>query len=87
MRDQYFDLQGLSAYSAMSVSTLRDQIKSNGLPCYVLRGKILVKRSEFDAWMLEFRRSRSQDIDRIADEVIDEIGLYSRRSQKGNQWE
>jgi hypothetical protein len=57
-----FDLRGLSVYSALSVSTLRDQVKSNGLSCYQLRGKILVLRSEFDAWITKFRVYRSQEV-------------------------
>ncbi len=51
LKDQYFDLPGLNAYSCIPVPTLRDYIKRDGMPCFKLRGKILVKRSEFDAWM------------------------------------
>ena len=51
LKDQYFDLRGLSAYSALGVGTIRDYLKSGGLPCFKLRGKILIKRSEFDAWI------------------------------------
>jgi hypothetical protein len=57
------------------------------LPCYRLRdphvivtktgkrqtvtGKILVRRSEFDAWMQRFRYT--SDLDKIVDEVVSEI--------------
>ncbi|MBU1023490.1 helix-turn-helix domain-containing protein, partial [bacterium] len=47
LKDQYFDLKGLEAYSALKVPTLRDYIKSGDLPCFKVKGKILIKRSEF----------------------------------------
>jgi excisionase family DNA binding protein len=77
LKDQYFDLRGLRAYSALSVSTLRDHIKWNGLPAYEVRGKILVRKSEFDAWVSRHRVKKSVDIDRIVDDVI---GQQGRRS-------
>jgi hypothetical protein len=36
-----------------------------------ITGKILVRRSEFDAWMQQFRYT--PDLDRIVDEVVAEI--------------
>ena len=77
LKDQYFDLQGLSAYSSLSVSTLRDHIKVDALPCYQLKGKILVRRSEFDEWMKHFIRAKTTDINKIADDII---GVINRRS-------
>ena len=55
LKDQYFDLPGLNAYSCIPVPTLRDYIKRDGLPYFKLRGKILVRRSEFDAWVNSHR--------------------------------
>lgn len=81
LQDQYFDLRGLSVYSALSVSCIRGHIKSNGLPCYLLKGKTLVRKSEFDAWLQRFRVKKSQDLDSLADEIIAEIGSGSRRSR------
>ena len=66
----YLDLKGLSAYSSLSVSTLRDHIKANNLPHYSVKGKILVKRSEFDKWMQRYRQVKDVDINRIVDEVM-----------------
>ena len=51
LKDQLFDLKGLSVYSALAVPTLRDYIKTGSLPCFKVKGKILVKRSEFDRWL------------------------------------
>ena len=77
LKDNYFDLQGLSAYSTICVSTLRDHIRRDGLPAFKVRGKILIRRSEFDSWMEHFRENKKKDIEAIADEVI---GQLVRRS-------
>ena len=76
LKDQYFDLRGLSSYSSIGVSTLRHHIHSGDLPCFKLpgkknsTGKILVKRSEFDAWMERFRDNDYIDLDTIADNAV-----------------
>jgi len=70
LKDQYFDLRGLSLYSALGVGTLRDYLKSESLPHYKLRGKILVRRSEFDLWMQNFKINKKKDINNIVDDVI-----------------
>ena len=82
LKEQFFDLRGLSAYCSLSVSTLRDHIRVNGLPAYPVHGKILVKKSEFDQWIGKFRIRRDQDLNTVADEVLDEIGCVGRRSKK-----
>lgn len=69
-KELYFDLKGLSKYSTISVRTLRDYIKNNELPCFKVGGKILVKRSEFDQWMEQFRVKKGQDLDMIVDDII-----------------
>ena len=48
LKDQYFDLKGLSIYSALAVPTLRDHIRVGCLPYFKVKGKILVKKSDFD---------------------------------------
>ena len=78
LKDQYFDLQGLSEYSSIGVTTLRDYIRVDGLPCFRVKGKILVRKSEFDKWMENFRMNGNMSIEKIADEVI---GSLSRRSE------
>lgn len=77
LKDQYFDLKGLSVYSALSVSTLRNHIRGNGLPAYEVRGKILVRKSEFDTWISRYRIKKSLDIDKIVNDVIGEISRES----------
>ena len=73
LKDQYFDLQSLSAYSSLSVSTLRDYIRLDGLPCFRVRGKILVRQNEFDRWMSNFRIHSVGDVNKIVDDAIGEI--------------
>ncbi len=68
--DRYLDLPRLSEYSSLGVGTLREHCKNNGLPHYRVRGKILVKRSEFDGWMEKKWRSEAVNLDVIADETV-----------------
>jgi len=73
LKDQYFDLKGLEAYSALKVSTLRDHIRSEGLPCFKVKGKILVKQSEFDTWLEDYRVNRAKEIKDIVDGVMSNL--------------
>ena len=71
--DRLLDLTGLSEYSSLGIPTLRDYIRSDGLPCFKLKGKILIKLSEFDAWLERYRINQSQDLNNIVDEVINSL--------------
>jgi excisionase family DNA binding protein len=71
--DKYFDLKGLSAYSALGVGTLRDHIRRGNLPYFKVKGKILVKRSEFDQWIENYRVNKKQDLDKIVDDVLESL--------------
>jgi hypothetical protein len=55
--DCYFDLRDLAQYSSISVRTLRDYLDdaTDPLPSYCVKKKILVKKSEFDAWITKYR--------------------------------
>jgi hypothetical protein len=56
--DPFLSLKALAAYSSLSVRTLRtylDLVPEEALPCYRLPGKVLVRRSEFDAWLERYR--------------------------------
>ena len=72
LKDQFFDLKGLSTYSAVSVGSLRDYLKT-GLPYFKLKGKILVKRSEFDAWLERYRVNKKQDLNTICDDILESL--------------
>ena len=73
LNDQYFDLRGLSAYSALGVGTLRDHIKSGNLPAFKVKGKILIRRSEFDIWLEDYRVNRTKQINDIVDDVMSSL--------------
>ena len=83
LKDRYFDLKGLSAYSALAEPTLRDHIKKNRLPAFKVKGKILVRRSEFDTWVEAFRINRTQDIKKIANDVMRDFRAKSDRQSEG----
>lgn len=68
--DRYFDLRGLAEYSALGVGTIRDHIKG-GLPAFKVKGKVLIKRSEFDEWIEAFRLGTKRDLDAMADDIVE----------------
>ena len=72
LKDQLFDLRGLSAYSALAVPTLRDYLRDgrNPIPYFKIKGKILVRKAEFDAWLETFRVNRKQNVQEIVDGVM-----------------
>ena len=53
----YFDLKALATYSCCSVRWLRDRLvdRAHPLTHYRVGGKLLVKRDEFDCWMIAHR--------------------------------
>lgn len=58
--DPYMGLKALAVYSGLSVRKLRqliDRDPADALPCYRVDGRVLVRRSEFDAWMVDYRVS------------------------------
>jgi len=73
LSDQYFDLKGLSLYSALAVPTLRDYIREGALPYFKLKGKVLVRKSEFDTWLEKFRVDRKKDLNTIANEIVHSV--------------
>ena len=71
--DAYLPLKALAAYSGLSVRTLRvhllDPIRP--MPHYRVRGKILIRRREFDGWVQQFRvTSVPTGIDAIVNDVV-----------------
>ena len=68
----YLSLRTLSAYSGLSVRTLRGYLShpARPLPHYRVGGKVLVKRSEFDAWVSTFRVEESPRVDAIVAEIV-----------------
>ena len=74
--DPYLDLRALARYSGMSRRWLEQRIKdiAHPLPVYRPGGKVMVKRSEFDRWMGEYRQIGNTDVNRIVSEVMSSFG-------------
>ena len=68
--DRFLDLKNLSAYSSLGIPTLREYLKSGGLPHFKLRGKILVRLSEFEQWLESFRVDNKQTLDSLVNNVM-----------------
>ena len=75
LQPEYFSLQRLAAYSSLSVRTLRGYLHhaDRPLPYYRVGGKILVNRSEFDAWMGGFRVAATSQVDALVSELLTEL--------------
>lgn len=75
--DAYMPLRLLATYSGLSVRTLRSYLVDRGspLPHYRIGGKVLVRRSEFDAWASRFRVSTTGAVDGLVREVLDGLGV------------
>ena len=57
--DPYFSLKGLAHYASLSRRTLQELVNdpADPLPSYRVGAKILVRKSEFDAWMARRRNT------------------------------
>ena len=69
--DKYMDLKGLSEYSSLKIPTLRDRLRDvDPLPHFKVKGKILVKKSEFDTWMESRFRVRESRLTEVVESVM-----------------
>jgi len=67
--DRYFSMEELSRYSGLSLSTIKRGIRSrtNTLPHHTVhigdndRGRLLIYKREFDAWVRRGGRSREPE--------------------------
>jgi hypothetical protein len=78
--DPYLGLRGLASYSSCSVRWLRARLidPHAPLPCFRLPGgKILVRRSDFDAWIARYRQVGAPDVARVVHEVLDGLRVDS----------
>jgi hypothetical protein len=73
--DPFLSLRILAGYSCVSVRKLREHLHDpvHPLPHYRLGGKIVVRRSEFDAWMARYRRVGQADVEGIVDSVLRDL--------------
>jgi hypothetical protein len=68
--DPYLSLRALADYSGLSVKTLRGFLERNppaqALVCYRLAGKVVVRRSDFDRFMQQYRpQGRKELVDNL----------------------
>ena len=75
--EEWLDLRRLRAYACVSERTLRGWIHSpvDPLPAVQVRGKILVRKSDFDHW-LEHHRIKSLgtfDLNGIVQEMMEDV--------------
>jgi hypothetical protein len=71
-------LPELAAYSKISVRQLRNYLSlppSQALPCYRPGRKVVVRRTEFDAWFTQYRQRGKT----IITTVLRELGLDPER--------
>ncbi|MGH7414998.1 MAG: helix-turn-helix domain-containing protein, partial [Candidatus Rokuibacteriota bacterium] len=76
--DEYLTLSRLAAYSKLSERQLRNYLSlppGQALPCYRPGRKVLIRKSEFDAWFAQYRQRGKPVLLR----VLRELGLDPER--------
>jgi excisionase family DNA binding protein len=74
-QDGYLSVDELARYSGLSVRLLRKVLHAgpHPLPYFKVGKRILVKRSEFDAWAQQFRRTGETPEDVLARDILDSM--------------
>ena len=76
-RKEWLDLRALIEYACVSERTARGWIHRtiDPLPAYQVDRKLLIKRSEFDAWITQHgvRRDVTMDLDQVVDDVLKSV--------------
>jgi len=80
--DPFLSLKGLAGYASLSRRTLQDLINApqDPLPSYRVGGKLLVRKSEYDAWAR--RRASRKDHSSTALAEADRAGLQAVRQRR-----
>ena len=80
--DPFLSLNGLAAYSSLSRRTLQTLLSDplDPLPSYRVGAKILVRKSEFDAWMSRRRNRKATAAIELA--AADAQALLAARPRK-----
>jgi hypothetical protein len=75
LADGYMSLRTLAVYAGLSVRRLRDLLvhPSTPLPHYRIGGKILVRRSEYDMWTMQFRTVSASAESNILESIFREL--------------
>jgi hypothetical protein len=77
-QDEYLTLAQLAAYSKLSPRQLRNYLNlppGLALPCFRPGRRVLVRKSEFDAWLAQYRQRGKPVLLR----VLRELGLDPER--------
>jgi hypothetical protein len=71
--DGYLPLAELATYSGLSTRTLRRFLHDpkRPLPHYQVDGRIVVQRSEYDAWVRQFHQTGETSEDLIARDLLE----------------
>jgi excisionase family DNA binding protein len=70
---EYLTIEDLGIYASVCRNTLKKWL-SCGMPHYRVGGCLRVKKSEFDAWMQQFRNGTSEpDLDTAWNQVMEEV--------------
>ena len=75
--DRFLDLKHLVDYSGLGRSTLKKLIASGQIPAYAPTGKLLVKLSDYNAFV---ERHRVQAFDKVA-EIVDGVMAEIRNAK------
>ena len=80
--DPFLSLKGLAGYASLSRRTLQDLINApqDPLPSYRVGGKLLVRKSEFDRWMVRRRNRKPLAASQLA--IADAHALRIARPKK-----
>ena len=83
--DPWLSLQAAAGYSCLSVRNLRGWLSHHErpLPCYRVNGKILLRRSELDRWLVGFRQNNTERLNQMVDETIRELRVKSNHELGG----
>lgn len=68
-QDRFFDLKGLAEYSCLSIKTLRNHLGK--LAHYKIGGKLLVRKSDFDEYLKQYRVI--DNLDEVVEEIVNDI--------------
>jgi len=70
--DPVLSLKALAGYSGLSVRKLRQHLDdpAHPLPSYRIGSKIVVRRSEFDSWVVRHRQQGPVEMEGIVREVL-----------------
>ena len=79
--DPLMDVRGLAAYSTLSPRLLQDLLVDvdDPIPSYRVRNRVLIRKSDFDAWLSRRRNTKARAVAQLAE--ADARALLSRSTR------